>query len=176
MEQIELGSVIEEAIAKFSRNRIGDKPPVFLMIPSTLRVVPWRDRTLKELVRVFLYETLLTSDPDATLEISLRRRAELKDLDPFVGVTPSYWLQLRISGRGLKMFEKLAQELCYDVGYRCEEWITIEDSTVRFATFAAFDRPHTKIVLLLASTRSTHRCDLLFPVAETSLASCMVGG
>lgn len=27
MEQIELGSVIEEAIAKFSRNRIGDKPP-----------------------------------------------------------------------------------------------------------------------------------------------------
>ena len=90
MEQIELGSVIEEAIAKFSRNRIGDKPPVFLMIPSTLRVVPWRDRTLKELVRVFLYETLLTSDPDATLEISLRRRAELKDLDPFVGVTPSY--------------------------------------------------------------------------------------
>lgn len=24
------------------------------MIPSTLRVVPWRDRTLKELVRVFL--------------------------------------------------------------------------------------------------------------------------
>ena len=100
MEQIELRSVIEEAIAKFSRNRIGDKPPVFLMIPSTLRVVPWRDRTLKELVRVFLYETLLTSDPDATVEISLRRRAELKDLDPFVGVTPSYWLQLRISGRG----------------------------------------------------------------------------
>jgi len=76
----------------------------------------------------------------------------------------------------LKMFEKLAQELCYDVGYRCEEWITIEDSTVRFATFAAFDRPHIKIVLLLESTKSTHRCDLLFPVAETSLASCMVSG
>src|SRR5207253_10871082 len=101
MEQIELGSVIEEAIAKFSRNRIGDKPPMFLMIPITLRVVPWRDRTLKELVRAFLYETLLTSDPDATLEISLPRRAQLKYLDTSVSVAPSYWLQLTICYRGL---------------------------------------------------------------------------
>ena len=176
MEQIELGKVIEDAIAKFSRNRIGDKPPVFLMIPSTLRTVPWRDRSIKELVRVFLYETLLTSDPDATLEISLRRRAELKDLDRFVGLNPSYWLQLRISGRGLKMFEKLAQELCYDVGYRCEEWITIEDSTMRFAVFADFERPHVKIILCLESSKSVHRCDLLFPITEASIASLMLGG
>jgi hypothetical protein len=228
MEQIELGNVIEEAIAKFSRNRIGDKPPVFLMIPSSLRTVPWRDRSIKELVRVFLYESLLTSNPDATLEISLRRRAELKDLDPLVGLNPSYWLQLRISGRGLKMFEKLAQELCYDVGYRCEEWITIEDSgrttertvagergcssgraspvppididrpdeavlaevdrlrerlchmgrgkTMRFAVFAAFERPHVKIILCLESSKSVHRCDLLFPVTEAALASLMLGG
>src|SRR5438034_11104250 len=103
MEQIELGSVIEEAIAKFSRNRIGDKPPVFLMIPSTLRVVPWRDRTLKELVRVFLYETLLPSDPDGSLAISLRRPAGLKDLDPFVRGTPRYWPPLRIFARRLTM-------------------------------------------------------------------------
>jgi hypothetical protein len=176
MENIDLGSVIEQAITKFSCNRIGDKPPVFVMIPSALRTITWRDRSLKELVRVFLYEILLTSDPDSTLEISLRRRSALNDLDTFVGLNPTYWVQLRISGRGLKMFEKLAQELCYDVGYRCEEWITVEDSAVRFAMFAAFDRPHVKIILCLESRKTVQRCDLLFPVVESSIASCMVGG
>jgi hypothetical protein len=176
MENIDLGSVIEESIAKFSCNRIGDKPPVFVTVPSELRTVPWRDRSLKEVVRVFLYEILLTSDPDSTLEICLRRRTGLQDLDRIVQSNPSYWVQLRIAGRGLKMFEKLAQELCYDVGYRCDDWLTVQDTTVRLASFAAFDRPHVKIVLCLESSKATHRCDLLFPVVETPIASMMVGG
>jgi hypothetical protein len=176
METIDLGTVIEESIMKFSCNRIGDKPPVFVMLPTQLRSIPWRDRSLKELVRVFLYEILLTSDPDASLEVSLRRRGELADLDQFVGLSPTYWVQLRISGRGLKMFERLAEELSYDVGYHCEEWITIQGSTARLATFAAFDRPHVKIIVCLESSQAVHKCDFLFPVAEPSIASTIVGG
>jgi hypothetical protein len=175
METIDLGTLIEEAITRFSCNRIGDKPPVFVMLPTQLRTIPWRDRSLKELVRVFLYEILLTSDPDASLEISLRRRGGLTDLDPFVGLSPTYWVQLRISGRGLKMFERLAQELCYDVGYHCEEWITVQSSTARLATFAAFDRPHVKIILGLETSQAVHKCDFLFPIAEPSAASTRVG-
>jgi hypothetical protein len=176
MEKIDLGTVIEEAITKFSYNRIDDKPPVFVMLPTQLRSIPWRDRSLKELVRVFLYEILLTSDPDASLEISLRRRGELTDLGPFVGLSPTYWVQLRISGRGLKMFERLAQELCYDVGYHCEEWITVQSSMARLATFAAFDRPHVKIILCLETSQAVHKCDFLFPVGESVIAATTVGG
>jgi hypothetical protein len=175
MENIDLGYTIEEAISKFSCKRIGDKPPVFVMIPTQLRSLPWRDARLKELVRVFLYEILLTSDPDARLEISLRRRNELTDLDHFVGLSPTYWVQLRISGRGLKMFERLAQELSYDVGYHCEEWITDQGSTARFAALATLDRPHVKIILCLESSKAVHKCDFLFPVRD-SIASLMVGG
>ena len=32
MDHINLGSVIEQVITKFSQNRIGDKPPVFVTI------------------------------------------------------------------------------------------------------------------------------------------------
>ena len=176
METIDLGSVIQESIAKFSCNRIGDKPPVFVMLPNQLRTLPWRDRSLKELVRVFLYEILLTSEPDSTLEVSLRRWTKLQDLDRMIESNPSYWVQLRIAGRGLKMFEKLAQELCYDVGYRCGEWVTVQDSTARLATFAAFDRPHVKIILCLESSKFVHKCDLLFPVVEAPVASVIAGG
>ena len=105
MEHVNLGSVIEQAISKFGQNRIGDKPPVFVMISPALTPIPWHDRSLKEFVRTFLYEVLLTNDPDAIIEITLRRKTELKDLNAFVGVRPSCWVQLRVAGRGLKVME-----------------------------------------------------------------------
>ena len=107
MEQVNLGSVIEQAITKFTRNRIGDKPPVFVVLSPALTRVPWKDRTLGEFLQFFLYESLLTSHPDTAIEISLRRRLLLKDLTAFVGVQPSYWVQIRVSGRGLRIAEPL---------------------------------------------------------------------
>ena len=110
MEHINLGSVIEQAISKFGQNRIGDKPPVFMMISPALTPIPWHDRSLKEFVRMFLYEVLLTNDPGALIEIALRRKMDLKDLNAFVGVRPSCWVQLRVAGRGLKVMEDLIEE------------------------------------------------------------------
>ena len=77
---------------------------------------------------MFLYEVLLTNDPDAIIEITLRRKTELKDLNAFVGVRPSYWMQLRVAGRGLKIMEPLIEELFAEVGYYCEEWVGVQDS------------------------------------------------
>ena len=111
MEHINLGSVIEQAISKFGQNRIGDKPPVFVMISPALTPIPWHDRSLKEFVRMFLYEVLLTNDPDALIEIALRRKMDLKDLNAFVGVRPSCWVQLRVAGRGLKVMEDLIEDM-----------------------------------------------------------------
>jgi hypothetical protein len=131
MERVNLGSVLEQAISKFSQNRIGDKPPVFVMIPPALPPIPWHDRSLKEFVRMFLYEVLLTNDPDAAIEVVLRRKIDLKDLNAFVGVRPTCWVQLSVAGRGLRVREVLVEELFAEVGYCCEEWVGVEDSTAR---------------------------------------------
>ena len=53
MEHVNIGSAIEQAISKFGQNRIGDKPPVFVMISPALTPIPWHDRSLKEFVRCF---------------------------------------------------------------------------------------------------------------------------
>jgi hypothetical protein len=71
MEYINLGAVIEQAIARFGQNRIGERPPVFLVGSSTLPDVPWHDQSLKQFVRLFLYECLLTNDPDAAVRRAL---------------------------------------------------------------------------------------------------------
>jgi hypothetical protein len=121
MERIDLGTVIQDAISKFSQNRIGEKPAVFVTLSPALPQVPCKDSTVKKFLRFFLYEALLTSDPDAVVEISLRRRATLGDLRAFVGVEPSYWIQVRISGRGLRIGERLVEDLFSRLSLR--EWV-----------------------------------------------------
>jgi hypothetical protein len=168
MEQVNLGSVIEQAITRFNRNRIGDKPPVFVALQPALTQVPWKDSALRQFLQFFLYESLLTSDAAASVEISLRRRSLLKDLTAFVGIQPSYWVQLRISGRGLKIGEKVIEDLFAEVGYRCEEWVGMVGSDARLGIFGTIDAPNLKMVFCLESMRHRLRCDLLLPVSDNS--------
>ena len=172
MEQVNLGSVIEQAITKFSQNRIGDKPPIFVTASPALIPIPWHDRSAKEFVRMFLYEALQTNDPDATIEVTLRKKRELKDLNAFVGIQPSCWVQLRVAGKGLKVMEHSIQELFNDVDYRCEEWVGVEDSGARLGIYAPSDKPGLKIVFCLESSRNILKCDLLLPVFETLPFPC----
>jgi hypothetical protein len=174
MEHVNLGSVIEQAIAKFSQNRIGDRPPVFVMISPELASIPWHNRSLKEFVRMFLYEALLTNDPDATLEITLRRKVDLKDLSAFIGVRPACWVQLRVSGRGLKVMEHLIEELFSDVDYRCEEWVGVADSAARLGIFGNENRPALKMVFCIESNRNIRKCDLLLPIFEMIPMPCLM--
>ncbi len=165
MEPTDLGTVIEEAIAKFDKNRIGDKPRVFVTLSPDLAQVPWKNDPLK-FVRTFLYESLLTSDPEAAIEVSLRRRLALDDLSAFLGLQLTYWVQFRVSGRGLRVVEPMIEELFAEVGYRREEWVGVEGSSARLGVFGAIDTPTHKMVFCLESSRHLLRCDLLLPVID----------
>jgi hypothetical protein len=176
MDKINLGTVIEEVIAKFSKNRVGARPPVFLMISAGLPSIFWKDRGLQEFLRLFLYETLLTNEPDATVEVSLRRRSELRDLNKFIGIEPSYWVQLRVISRGLKVMERLLEELFADVGYRCEEWVGVEASRARLGIFGTIAGPDLKIIVCLESNSRTRKCDLLLPICDPSAVPSRAAG
>ncbi len=174
MENVNLGSVIEQAITRVTRNRIGETPPVFVTLSPALTQVPWKDSALKQFLKFFLYESLLTSDASAAIEICLRRRSLLKDLTAFVGIQPSYWVQLRISGRGLKIVETHVEDLFGEVGYRCEEWVGMDGSGARLGIFGAIDAPNLKMVFCLESTRQRLKCDLLLPVNDNRPVPCLV--
>jgi hypothetical protein len=174
MEQVNLGSVIEQALTRSSQNRLGEKPPVFVTLAPVLPQIPWRDVGLRRFLQAFLYESLLTSDANAAVEISLRRRSLLKDLTAFVGLQPSYWIQLRMSGRGLKILEPIIEDLFAEVGYRCEEWVGVEGSEARLAIFGTIDAPNQKMVFCLESTRHRLRCDLLVPVNDGARTPCLL--
>jgi hypothetical protein len=167
MDTINLSSLIKEAVARFSRNRIGSQPRVFVTVSPDFPDVPWWDGSVKEFARLFLYESLLTSDPDAALEVAVHKAMDLNGLNAFVGVHPSYWVQFRVCGRGLRVMENLIDELFAEVGYRCEEWVGVEDSDTRLGIFGAPENPEGKLVFCLELSRDILKCDLLIPVFET---------
>ena len=45
MGKLDIGAVIQEAISRFSQNRIGDKPPVFVTLAPAFTQVPWQNQT-----------------------------------------------------------------------------------------------------------------------------------
>lgn len=166
MERIDLTKTIKEATATFCQNRIGDKPPISVTVPAIMTDIPWPDRKLQELVKLFLYEALLTNDPEAEVTVSLRRRSQLKDLSEFVGVQPTYWLHLRISGRGVRLSEFFIDEFFSDIGYTCVEWVGVAESETRLGIFTAADKPEIKIVFCLDDNRLKRKFDILLPVRE----------
>jgi hypothetical protein len=173
MEHVNLGSVIEKSVARFNRNRIGEKPPVFVAMTLALTQVPWKDRALGEFLQFFLYEALLTSRPDAPIEISLRRRLLLNDITAFVGRQPSYWIQIRVSGRGLQIAEPLVEDLFSEVGYRCQEWVGIAGCETRLGIFGTIDAADLKMVFCIESMKHRMRCDLLVPVIDNAPVPCL---
>ena len=172
MERIDLAKTIEDSTATFCQNRIGDKPAISVTVSPTVTDVPWPDRKLQELVKLFLYETLLTNDPDAEVAVSLRRRSTLKGLGEFVGVQPSYWLHLRISGRGVRLSESFIDGFFSDAGYQRAEWVGGAESESRLGIFNATDTPDTKLVFCLDIGQFARKFDFLLPVREPAALLC----
>jgi len=169
MEEINFGSLIEEVLVTFNRNRMGIKPRIFVTIPPGIPLILWHDNGLERCLRAFLYDTLLMSNPEMPLQIAVHTRTRLKDLEEFVGVEPLCWIQVRIAGYGLRMRERMIEDRFKEQSYRCEEWVGVEDSEAQLAIFRPDDRNEMKMVFCMDSTSSMRKCDLLIPVPERAL-------
>jgi hypothetical protein len=176
MEKVNLELLIQQTIARFKQNRVGAKPFVFVTVSPSISQITWSDGSLKEFVRLFLYECLHSSDPDKAVEVLLTRRTEIRDMNDFVGIQPSYWVQLRVSGRGLKHSEALIEDLLRGLGYRCEEWVGVDDSAVRLGIFGTQFKNAAKLVFCLNSIRDTLKCDLLLPAFKDAPVPCLAAG
>jgi hypothetical protein len=162
--------LIEEVIRRFTRNRIGPKPVVFVKIPPKLLYLPSRNESLEKLIRVYLYESLLMGNPDTPVRIMIHRPAPLKDLESFVGICPIYWTQLRIQMHGLCILNNLVKEKFSEIGYDCEEWVGVENATAQLAIFGS-SWPGTKVIFCADVAKDVTKYDLLIPVSSPSVDS-----
>jgi hypothetical protein len=94
----------------------------------------------------------------------LRRRSALKGLGEFVGVQPSYWLHLRIYGRGVRLSESFIAGFFGDLGYQCAEWVGDVESENRLGIFHSPISRRLESFFCLDIGRFTRKFDLLLPV------------
>ncbi len=172
MSEINLKSLIEDVVLKFSRNRTGAKPIVLVTIPPELPNLFSQDTRFERLIRLFLYEVLLMNEPEAPVQLLVRRRSRLRDLEAFVGVSPQYWIQLRMAANGPCIPEKLTEERSREVDYRCQERVGVQDSNAQLVILSPMDEHGQKMVLCVDASRRIRKSDLLIPVSEPLPLSC----
>lgn len=151
--KIDLATIVEDVVFKFTENHTGPKPRVFAKIPPDLPLVLWEDDGPERFSRYFLYEVLLRSNPEIPVHIMVDRRIKLKDLEDFVRLSPLYWIQLRVQAYGGGMVESVVEEVFHDVGYRCEEWVGIKGSSAGLAIFCPAEKDEPKMVFCIDAVR-----------------------
>jgi hypothetical protein len=130
----------------------------------------WSDGSLKEIVRLFVYECLHRSDPEHAIELLLTRRLELGDISGCFGMQPPFWVQLRLSGRGIAYDERTIEDLLTNLGYRCDEWGEVANTAARLGIFQTQFNPAARVVVCLKVVRGITKCDLFVPAYDCAPA------
>ncbi len=165
MREIDLTMLMWEIVLK--RNRIK------LSLPPALSRFLWHDGSIEEVIERFIHHASSINHPARPLRIAVRQRAKLQDLEKFFGIYPTHWIQLRIEGQGSAGYEEGARKILEDLGYRCEEWVGVEDSGQQLAAFCLEMQREPKLVFWADNHKCSHKCDLLIPVTQRiSLPDC----
>ncbi len=168
MQTVDMGRLIRDIVVKFSAQRTNELPPVRLTISPSLSAFYWRDDSLERLLREIFNEVLKSNRVDLPVRIKVSSRARLQDLQAFIGLSPLYWIQIKVSGHGLPCLDVLESKLQH-TGYYCEEWIGTENATSQLAIFCSGRGGAPKLVLYLSTCRFKWECDFLIPI----LANCL---
>ena len=81
--------------------------------------------------------------------------------------SPSYWFRLSVQSQAATGFEKGAREILEDLGYRCSEWVGIDDSDFQLGAFHYGKQDTLALVLFIKNSSARRVCDFLIPVNES---------
>lgn len=87
-------------------------------------------------------------------------------MENFFALSPQFWIHLKIKGQNMAEFEDEATKILYDLGYRCDEWMGLEDSDSQLGAFHLRKEPKPKIIAWFQNRKRSHRCEFLIPVNE----------
>ncbi len=166
MREMDLSALMREVVLERNRQSSGAGTSVQLSIPPNLSPFLWRDGSLEKLIETFVKNASSIYYPIGPVRIAVRQKKKLMDLEKFFDIYPSHWIQLRIEGKGLAGFDEGARRIFQDLGYQCEEWIGVEGSERRLASFHFGAEREPKLVFWANSQKYNHKCDLLIPVTN----------
>jgi len=86
------------------------------------------------------------------------------DMEQFFALSPQFWIHLRIESKDTVGFEDEATKALYDLGYRCGEWVGIENSDSQLGAFHFKMEPKPKIIAWFQNRKKSRKYEFLIPV------------
>lgn len=138
--------------------------PVHLTIPPELSEFSWDSRNFELLIERFLGHVLKISHPGVPVRMTVHEMMRKEDLEEFFSLYPDYWLHVKIHSQSETGLGSGAKEALESLGYRCAEWIGVEDSESQMGVFHAGAREKPALIVFVRNRGARRDCDLLIPV------------
>jgi hypothetical protein len=150
--------------------KLNDRDPrssIYLSIPTDLSEFRWDDHNFENMIEKFLDHVLRNSHPDSYVRVAVHKMKQKTDLEEFFSIRPEYWLRLRVESQAKTGFESGAQKILEGLGYKCSEWIGVEDSESQLGAFHFGTEDRTALILFAQNQGSRRICDFLIPVSDS---------
>jgi hypothetical protein len=168
MKEMNLTKLMRSVVLRCNRLLRRTGSSIKLSLPFALCKLLWHDRSLEGLIERLTVRASLAVDPGSPVQITVRQRKKMRDLEKFFGIRPSHWIQLQIARRGPAGLEKDARQILEDLGYSCEEWIGAEGSWPQLGAFSFGSKRLLKLVFWAQWHNNVQKCELLIPVIQPS--------
>jgi hypothetical protein len=156
--------IIKSIILKLNKIKSRSKSALYLSISSDLSDLQWDDGNFKNLIETFLKYLLKISHPSRHVLIAVHEIKQKRDLEDFFSVHPKCWLNLRFECQAENGFESGAKTILGNLGFRCSEWIGVEDSSSQLGAFQFGTQDKPALILFVQNRGARRNCDFLIPV------------
>jgi hypothetical protein len=158
--------IIRDVVTKLNDRQNESQSYIHLSIPPILSEFRWRDSHFKDLIKRFFTAALKSSQPKRAIRIAVREMKGKTDLEEFFSISPSRWFRMSMECCANADFTAIAQKILKDLGYRCSEWVGIENSESQLGDFHYGDEDRPAIILFIQNRGTRRNCDFLIPVMD----------
>jgi hypothetical protein len=163
-----LDDTLRRIVLRLNKKYKNPRPLIHLQISPLLSGFSWHEEKLETLAEQFLSHMLAFSNQARSIRIAVRLKRRMADLEEFFAISPVHWIYLSAKGAFENGFETSVREALNILGYRCSEWIGVEDSEARLGAFHYGASKDLALILYVQDQGSRRQCDFLIPVAESA--------
>ena len=167
MREMNLTELLPDIVLRFKREQ-KSAVPVFLTLPDRLPSFRWTDNSLEGLILTIIDHAVSISYPGKPVRVSVSKRTGMFDIEMMLKTHPLYWIQLKMDVQSPSGLEASAQETLEQLGFRCEDEWTTENSERRLITYSRANQPVPALLLWMQDHKANHKYIFLIPITNPS--------
>jgi hypothetical protein len=163
---MESAVIIRSVISELNSQQHKSGASLHLSIPSDYSEFRWHDRNLKNEIGRFLAYVLESSQSKRAIRIAVHEMKSETDLERLFSISPCCRFRLSIESQANTDFEAMTKKILKDLGYRCSEWVGMEESQSQPGDFRLGTKDSPALILFIQNHGTRRNCDFLIPATD----------